>query len=189
MNLFARLLLVLGLTASVAAGAAERAADKDGFTQNEVVAAATGFFGGASEGLAQVIEKAFQDNGRPTAYIAGEEVSGAIGVGVRYGKGRLTGKSGGHRQVYWQGPSIGFDFGGDAAKVFVLVYNLRGDKNAIFQRFPGIEGSYYFVAGVGLHYMQANGIVLAPIRTGVGLRAGVNIGYMHITPKESWVPF
>lgn len=158
------------------------------YSQGEVVDAATRFFGGAAEGIATVVEKAFRDHGRPNAYIMGEEASGAFGVGLRYGQGQLVRKSGGGRRVYWQGPSIGFDVGGNASKVFMLVYNLGG-TNSIFQRFPGVEGSYYFVAGVGMHYMQSGRMVLAPMRTGVGLRAGVNMNYIHITPEKSFNPF
>lgn len=183
--LFASLLALPGL--AHAQGEAT-AAEGDTFSQQEILSAATEFFGNVSEGLALVVEKTFKEQGRPNAYIAGEEVSGAIGVGLRYGKGRLTRKAGGGRTVYWQGPSIGFDLGGNAAKIFVLVYHLPG-TDALFQRYPGVEGSYYFVAGAGVHYLQAGNIILAPIRTGVGLRAGVNVGYMHVTPKESWIPF
>ncbi len=160
----------------------------EAYSKNEVISAAVHFFGGAAEGIATVVEKAFRDHGRPNGYIMGEEASGAFGVGVRYGDGRLVRKIGGGRKVYWQGPSIGFDVGGNASRVFMLVYNL-GRTNDIFQRFPGVEGSYYFVAGVGMHYMQSGRVVLAPLRTGVGLRAGVNLNYIHITPDKSFNPF
>jgi hypothetical protein len=135
-----------------------------------------------------VIEKAFKDHGRPNAYVKGEEASGAITVGLRYGNGTLVMKGGGSRKVYWQGPSIGFDFGGNVAKVFVLVYHLP-KTGAIFQRFPAVDGSFYFVGGVGINYQQRDNIVLAPIRLGVGLRAGASIGYMHYTPKKTYNPF
>ncbi len=161
--------------------------EDDTYDQETVLEAAENFFGETTEGLAKVVQKAFEDQGRPNGYIAGEEVSGAIGIGVRYGEGQLTTKTGGARQVYWQGPSVGFDFGGNASKVFVLTYHLNS-HDAIFQRFPAGEGSFYFVAGVGVNYQQSGDIILAPIRTGVGLRAGVNIGYMHYTPEHSWVP-
>lgn len=165
------------------------AADEDEtYDQETIVEAATGFFGETTAGLAKVVEKVFAEQGRPNAYIAGEEVSGAIGLGLRYGKGALNRKTGKTRQVYWQGPSIGFDFGGNAAKVFVLVYRLKNTDD-LFRRFPAVEGSYYFVAGVGVNYQQSGEVILAPIRTGVGLRAGVNIGYMHYTRKHSWIPF
>lgn len=187
-GLFAALLL---LTCSAASAQDTRKRDpaaESSYSKGEVIDAATRFFGGAAEGIAQVVEKAFADHGRPNAYIQGEEASGAIGVGLRYGQGRLVRKSGAARSLFWQGPSIGLDIGGNASKVFVLVYNLGG-TNSIFQRFPGVEGSYYVVAGVGMHYMQSGRIILAPIRTGVGLRAGVNMNYIHITPEKSINPF
>lgn len=160
----------------------------DTYDQDTVLDAATNFFGETTEGLAEVIEKVFDDLGRPNGYIPGEEISGAFGFGVRYGDGTLNRKTEPPREVYWQGPSIGFDVGGNASKVFVLVYNLP-DAEQLYQRFPGVEGTFYFVAGVGAHYLRTGGITLAPIRTGVGLRAGVNIGYMHMTKEHSWIPF
>lgn len=188
-GLFAALLLLLTCTAAVAQESRKRPpAQESAYSKGEVIDAATQFFGGAAEGIAQVVEKAFADHGRPNAYVLGEEASGAFGVGLRYGQGRLMRKSGAARSVFWQGPSIGFDIGGNASKVFMLVYNLGG-TNSIFQRFPGVEGSYYVVAGVGMHYMQSGRIVLAPMRTGVGLRAGVNMNYIHITPEKSLNPF
>lgn len=164
------------------------AADDDTFSPEEIMAAATGFFGTVSEGMATVIEKVFEDLGRPSAYITGEEVSGAFAVGLRYGKGTLNVKKSGESPIYWQGPSIGFDFGGNAAKSFVLVYNLENGDD-IYRRFPGAEGMIYFVAGVGVNYQQAGKTVLAPIRTGVGLRTGGNVGYLHYTREHSWLPF
>lgn len=167
-----------------AAGAAEN----DGYTQEEILAKATGFFGETTEGLAKAIEHVFEDQGRPNGLITGEEFSGAIGIGLRFGKGTLNRKGGASRQVHWQGPSVGFDLGGNASKVFVLIYQL-GDSEQIYQRFPGVEGTFYFVAGVGVNYQKSGDIVLAPIRTGVGLRAGANVGYLHYTKKRSWNPF
>ncbi len=165
-----------------------RAAENDGYTQEEILAKATGFFGETTEGLAKAIEHVFEDQGRPNGFVTGEEFSGAIGVGLRFGKGTLNRKAGASRQVHWQGPSVGFDLGGNASKVFVLVYHL-GDSEQIYQRFPGVEGTFYFVAGVGVNYQKSGEIILAPIRTGVGLRAGANVGYLHYTKKRSWNPF
>lgn len=181
-GLFAALLAV-----AFAAPLCAQENEDDTYDQETVLKAAENFFGETTEGLAKVVQKVFEDQGRPNGYIAGEEVSGAIGIGVRYGEGQLTTKSGGARQVYWQGPSVGFDLGGNASKVFVLTYHLNS-HDVLFQRFPAAEGSFYFVAGVGVNYQQSGEIILAPIRTGVGLRAGVNIGYMHYTPEHSWVP-
>lgn len=170
------------------AGSAKADASDETFSQSEVLRHAAGFFGELSEGLARAVEKVFSDLGRPNAFIAGEEASGAVGIGARYGNGTLHFKKGGSRPVYWQGPSIGFDVGGDASKILTLVYDLPNTEQ-LFQRFPAVDGSFYFVAGVGVNYQQAAGIVLAPIRTGVGLRAGANIGYTHYTKEHSWVPF
>jgi hypothetical protein len=158
------------------------------YSKEETMAAAEKFFGGTTSGLAKVIEKAFSENGRPNAYIVGNEGSGAIIVGLRYGEGTLYYKGGGSMKVFWQGPSVGWDLGGNAAKVFTLVYNLHWTKD-LFQRFPGVDGSLYFIAGVGLNYQRAGDITLAPIRTGVGLRAGANVGYLSYTRHKSWNPF
>jgi len=165
------------------AGAAERT-----YSQNEILAAAENFFGATTKGLAEVVQKVFQDLGEPNAYIAGEEISGAFFVGLRYGQGELNLKGGSPLAVYWQGPSVGFDFGGNASKAFVLVYDLAGIDD-LYQRYPGVDGSFYFVAGVGVNYQYAAGTTLAPIRTGVGLRAGANLGYLHYTQDASWIPF
>jgi len=158
------------------------------YSQDETLDAAKKFFGGTTEGLAKAIEKTFSENGRPNAYIVGSEGSGAVVVGLRYGEGTLYYKGGGSMKVYWQGPSVGWDFGGNASKVFTLVYNLHWTRD-LFQRFPGVDGSLYLVAGVGLNYQRANNITLAPIRTGVGLRAGANVGYLSYTEKKTWIPF
>ncbi len=158
------------------------------FNEQEIYAAAEGFFGETTEGLAKLIEKVFEDQGQPNAYIVGEEVSGAIGVGVRYGNGDIHFKSGiGGLKIYWQGPSIGFDLGGNASKAFVLVYNLDL-LDDLFQRFPEGEGAIYVIAGLGVNYHRSGDIILAPIRTGVGLRLGINVGYMHYTREHSWIP-
>jgi len=185
------LLAVLATGLASAPGAlAQKPQDKDDdtFTKNEIVDKAMGFFGATTKGLAEGIEKVFEDLGRPNGFIAGEEFSGAFVVGLRYGRGKLNRKTGGPIQVYWQGPSLGFDFGGNASKVFTLVYHLK-NPNDIFRRFPGVDGSLYVVAGLSLNYQQAGDIVLAPIRTGVGLRAGANLGYLHYNREHSWVPF
>lgn len=173
--------------ALILATAPVRAAD-DTYSVDEITAKATGFFGDTTAGLAKALEKVFADHGRPNAYITGEEISGAIGVGLRYGNGTLNRKTGGSRTVYWQGPSIGWDLGGNASKVFTLIYHLKNTED-LFQRYPGVDGSFYFVAGLGVNYQQAGNVILAPIRTGVGLRAGANIGYLHYNKEHSWLPF
>jgi len=173
---------VIAWTPALAADASET------YTQNEIYSAATDFFGTTTKGLAEVVEKVFQEQGEPNAYITGEEVAGAVGVGLRYGNGTLHRKGADGQKVYWQGPSIGFDLGANAAKVFTLVYRL-GDTDELFQRFPGVEGTVYIVAGFGVNYQQSGEVILAPIRTGVGLRAGANVGYLHYGRKHSWIPF
>ncbi len=158
------------------------------FSENEIVSAASGFFGTTTEAVARAVEKIFADNGLPDAYIKGGEGSGAFIVGLRYGSGLLVRKSGGAVKVYWQGPSVGFDVGGNASKAFILVYNL-GSRSRLYQRFPGVDGSFYFIAGIGVNYMRSDGITLAPMRTGVGLRAGVNANYLTFTRHETINPF
>jgi len=158
------------------------------YTAEEIMKAATGFFGQTTEGLATAVEKAFSELGQPNAFITGEEVSGAFFFGLRYGRGELNRKTAGPRNVFWKGPSIGWDIGGNASKVFTLVYKLKNDEQ-LFQRFPGVDGSFYFVAGVGMNYQQRGDVVLAPIRTGVGFRAGANIGYLHYDKEGGWLPF
>ena len=179
--------LNLFLAASAGAAEEQKDKDKDTYDQNTVIKDATAFFGKGAEGIGGVVEKALKDHGRPNGYIRGEEVSGAFVVGLRYGDGTLTLKNKGSRIVNWQGPSIGFDVGGDASKVFVLVYNLE-KMDDIFQRFPAVDGSLYFVAGTSINYHQSGNIILAPIRLGVGLRFGINVGYMHYTRTKSWNP-
>ena len=158
------------------------------FTQNEIVQAASGFFGTTTEAVAKAVQKVFSDEGLPDAYITGDEGSGAVVVGLRYGSGWLIRKGYPPLKVYWQGPSVGFDLGGNASKNFTLIYNLRSEDR-LFQKFPGVEGSYYFIAGIGVNYMHANDITVAPMRTGVGLRAGINAGYLTFTREQSINPF
>ena len=161
--------------------------EEDTYDQDSVLKAAEDFFGQSTEGLAKVVEKAFQEQGRPNGFIRGEEAAGAVGVGVRYGNGELVLKSGHHTKVYWSGPSIGFDLGGNASKVFVLVYHLPS-VNAIFRRFPGVDGSLYYIGGAGINYQRLEGVTLAPIRLGVGLRAGASVGYVHYRRTKSLNP-
>ena len=184
--------LVAAAAPALAAGAAAKEdrppAQDDTFDQDSVLRDAEQFFGRSTEGLAKVNEKAFREQGRPNAYVKGEEVAGAIAVGLRYGNGTLVLKEGKPRPVWWTGPSIGFDLGANASKVFVLVYHLPR-PGALFQRFPGVDGSFYFVGGAGINYQQRDRIVLAPIRLGVGLRTGASVGYMHYTAKKTYNPF
>ena len=161
----------------------------DTYSRDEMVEAAADFFGVTAEAAASVIERVFADLGRPVGYIAGEEVAGAAGVGLRYGEGYLTLKgSGEQHKVYWQGPTVGFDAGGNASRVFTRVYR-RNDVDRLYQRFPGVEGTAYLVAGFGVNYQRADDITLAPIRSGVGLRAGANVGYLAYSRQRNWIPF
>jgi hypothetical protein len=163
-------------------------ADDDTYSQDEIVQNAAGFFGATTEAVAKVVQHIFQDQGLPDAYIKGDEGSGAIVVGLRYGSGWLIRKGHEPLKVFWQGPSIGWDVGGNASKVFVLLYNLK-HEDLLFQKFPGVEGSIYVVAGIGVNYLKSGPITLAPMRTGVGLRAGVNAGYLTFTHEHTLNPF
>jgi hypothetical protein len=164
------------------------AKEDDTYSEDELVPAIANFFGVTAAAAGKAVAKIFADNGRPIGYVRGSEGSGALGVGLRYGKGVLTTKHMGRATVYWQGPSIGFDAGGNASKSFTLVYGLRS-LSEIYRRFPGVEGSYYFVAGIGVNYQQASHITLAPMRAGVGLRAGANIGYLAYSRTRHVLPF
>ncbi len=190
-NGFAAVLLAVAIAGDANAAAATRdPTTSDTYTAEEIAGKASDFFGATTEAVAKAIEKVFAEKGRPNAYIVGQEASGAIGVGLRYGEGDLYMKSAGEKttKVYWQGPSIGFDLGGNASKSFTLVYNLPNTE-AIFERFPGVDGSAYLVAGISVNYQQSGRVILAPMRTGVGLRTGVNIGYLAYTKERNYLPF
>ncbi|MDC6166816.1 DUF1134 domain-containing protein [Paucibacter sp. XJ19-41] len=180
----------LGLAGLALSPATLLAAEDEAKTYDEdsILKAATEFFGSTTEGLAKVIEKAFKEQGRPNAYIKGEEASAALTVGLRYGDGQLQMKSGATARVFWAGPSIGLDAGANASKVFTLVYKLP-NAAAIYQRFPGVEGSLYYIGGAGINYQRNKGITLAPIRLGVGLRSGASVGYLHYRREKSLNPF
>ncbi len=158
------------------------------YEKGEILNAGRRFFGSISEGLARVVERAFRSEGRPNGYILGEDAGGAFVAGLRYGEGTLYTKYDGDHKVYWQGPSIGYDFGGEGSKTMVLVYNLR-EPSDIYHRFPGVQGSAYLVGGVGIQFQKYGDIVLAPIRSGVGLRLGANVGYLKYTRSPTWNPF
>src|ERR1700722_7118710 len=166
----------------------QRQPDPNHYGPDELVGAGHKFFGNVSRGLASVIERAVSQWGLPNGYILGEEGSGAFVAGLRYGEGTLYTKNAGDLRVYWQGPSVGFDWGGDGARTMTLVYNLPA-TSAIYQRFGGIDGSAYIIGGFGMTALTANNIVLVPIRSGLGLRLGANIGYLKYTPHATWNPF
>jgi hypothetical protein len=161
---------------------------KETFGPDEIIREGHRFFGTVSRGLAQVVEAAVSKWGEPNGYILGQEGSGAFVVGLRYGDGKLFTRNAGDRRVFWEGPSVGFDTGGEGARTMMLVYSLPA-TDAIYQRFAGIDGSAYFIGGFGMTALTANNIVVVPIRSGVGLRLGANIGYLKFTPKATWNPF
>jgi hypothetical protein len=158
------------------------------YRKDDLIGAAEGVFGKGAAGLAGIIERILADQGEPNAYIAGREAALALVVGLRYGSGTMKHTVEGERPVYWTGPSIGFDAGGDAAKVFTLVYNLY-DSQDLYRRYPQAEGRAYFIGGFSATYLRRGNIVLIPVRLGVGARLGVNIGYMKFSEKARWLPF
>jgi hypothetical protein len=158
------------------------------YSRDEIVNSVSDFMGVTAEAAGGAVERIFQNNGSPTAYIAGEEGSGAFVAGARYGRGLLYMKGKDPIEVFWRGPSVGWDFGGNASRVFTLCYNLD-DPRLIFQRYPGVEGSAYFIGGLGVNYQQTEDIVLAPIRAGVGFRLGANVGYVAYSRKRNIFPF
>jgi len=158
------------------------------YTAQEIVDAGHGFFGSTSGGLAKLVEKAFQDYGLPNGYILGQEASGAFIGGLTYGEGDLYTKNAGQHEVFWQGPSIGIDYGGDGNRTMMLVYNLPAVES-VYGRFGGVSGSAFIVAGLGMTVLQRDGMLVVPIRTGVGARLGLNVGYLKMTPRPTWNPF
>jgi len=158
------------------------------FTSEEIIASGHQFFGNTTRGLAEAVEFVFRQQGQPTAYIVGEEGAGAIIGGLRYGQGTIYYKNGTRRKIYWQGPSLGWDFGGNGSRTLTLVYNSQNPRD-LYARFAGVEGAAYFIGGLGVNFQRKDNITLAPIRTGVGVRLGANIGYLKYTPQATWNPF
>ena len=158
------------------------------YHKDDIIGAAEGVFGKGAEGLARMIEDLLKKQGEPNGYIVGREAGGAFVVGLRYGSGTLYHKVEGQKPVYWTGPSIGFDAGANAGNTFVLVYNLY-DSQDLYKRFPAGEGQAYLVGGLTASYMRQGDVVLIPIRMGVGLRLGVNAGYMKFSRTAKWMPF
>jgi len=180
----AAVLLAAGMMLSVAPGALAN----DTYSVQEIIDAGHGFFGSTSGGLASVIEKAFASHGLPNGYVLGEEGSGAIIGGVTYGEGTLYTKNAGDHVVFWQGPSVGWDFGGQGSRTMMLVYNLDAVPN-LYKRYVGVAGSAYAVAGLGFNVLKNGNVLLVPVRTGVGARLGVNVGYLKLTRTPTWNPF
>jgi hypothetical protein len=161
---------------------------RDTYGEQEILARVEGYFGQGAENMAMAVQKVFREQGEPNGYIAGEEFGAAIGLGLRYGRGVLSTRQTQDRPVFWQGPSIGLDLGVNVAKVFILIYRLPGEEY-LFQRFPGVEGSLYFIGGVGVNYLQSGDTVIAPIRLGAGWRQGLSAGYMDFTRRAHYNPF
>jgi hypothetical protein len=158
------------------------------YTAQEIVDSGHKFFGATSGGLATVVEKIFASYGLPNGYLLGEEGSGAVIGGLTYGEGTLYTKNAGDHKVFWQGPSLGWDFGGEGSRVMMLVYNLD-DVGSLYTRYGGVAGSAYVVAGVGFNVLKNNNVLLVPIRTGIGARLGINLGYLKLTERATWNPF
>lgn len=173
--------------AVAATPAAARSAPPGQYSVDEVVDHGHHFFGAISRGLADAVQEAGRRWGLPNGYILGQEASAAFVAGLRYGEGAMYTRNAGDRKIYWQGPSVGFDTGADGDRTMMLVYNLPA-VSSIYQRFGGLDGSAYFVGGFGFTALGADSIVVVPIRTGVGLRLGVNVGYLKFTPHGTWFP-
>jgi hypothetical protein len=189
MGLFGRAVaiaaIVLGMM--LAAGAPARA-DSSQYTMQEIVDAGHGFFGSTTGGLAKVVEAAFKKYGLPNGYILGQEAAGSLVLGATYGEGELYTKNAGQHTTFWQGPSIGLDYGGDGSRVMMLVYELPS-VNSIYTRFGGVSGQAYVVAGFGMTVLKNKNVLIVPIRTGIGARLGVNVGYLKMTKRATWNPF
>lgn len=180
--------LVLGLALAPVAAQAQSGSLSDTYSGDELVQTGGEFFGSVAQGLASLVERATSQFGLPNAYILGEEAGGAFFAGARYGQGTMYTRNQGEHQIFWQGPTVGIDFGGDGSKVMMLVYNLSSVQQA-FGRYPGVDGSAYVVGGLGMTVIKYGDVVMVPIRSGVGLRAGVNVGYLKFTEQPTWNPF
>ncbi|MEZ5780514.1 MAG: EipA family protein [Rhizobiaceae bacterium] len=164
------------------------ASSAEEYTAQEIVDSGHRFFGATSGGLASAVEKIFASYGLPNGYVLGEEGSGAFVGGLTYGEGTLYTKNAGDHKLFWQGPSVGWDFGGQGSRTMMLVYNLDS-VDALYHRFVGVSGSAYVVAGVGVNVLKHDNILLVPVRTGVGARLGINVGYLKVTDRPTWNPF
>ena len=190
---FLRLLAAAMLLAASFTPSASAAPGDDTYTAEEIVVAGQNFFGTISGSLATLVERAVGRYGLPNGYIIGQEGSGAFFGGLRYGDGTLYTKMDGSRQIYWQGPSLGFDWGGDGNRTMMLVYDLPSSLT-IFRRYGGVNGSAYLVGGLGMTVLANNeipehSVYVVPIRSGVGARLGINIGYLKFTSNPTWNPF
>ena len=187
-NVFGRFWALAAILAALAFMAVPARADSSQYTMQEIVDAGHGFFGSTTGGLAKVVEQAFKRYGLPNGYILGQEGAGSFVIGATYGEGELYTKNAGQHSLFWQGPSIGLDYGGEGSRVMMLVYDLP-KVNSIYNRFGGVSGQAYVVAGFGMTVLKYKNMLIVPIRTGVGARLGVNIGYLKMTRKATWNPF
>ncbi len=187
-NRLAKLAALLVALLAFAAPAQAQGSLSDTFSGDELVESGREFFGSAAQGLASVVERAVSQYGQPNGYILGEEAGGALFVGAKYGEGTLYTRNAGQFTLYWQGPSIGLDIGGDGSKVMMLVYNLSTIQD-ILGRYPGVDGSAYVVGGVGMTVTKRGNVVVVPIRSGLGARLGINVGYLNFTAEPTWNPF
>lgn len=184
---------LLGVVLALAMPAAPALAQQGGsltdtFSGEEIINNGQEFFGSAAQGLASVVERAVSQYGQPNGYILGEEAGGALFIGAKYGEGTLYTRNAGQFSIYWQGPSIGLDIGGDGSKVMMLVYNLTSIQD-ILGRYPGVDGSAYVIGGVGMTVTKRANVIVVPIRSGVGARLGINVGYLNFTAEPTWNPF
>nr|WP_310622184.1 DUF1134 domain-containing protein [Pseudovibrio sp. M1P-2-3] len=173
---------------TVSTASAQQATDQRTYSENDIVEAGHHFFGSISSGLAKVVEKAVQKYGEPNGYILGEEGSAAFFAGASYGEGQLFTRNAGTHTIFWQGPSIGWDMGGNGSRVMMLVYNLP-NVDSMFKRYVGAKGSAYMVGGFGMQALSNSNVVVVPVRAGVGARLGVNMGYLKFTRTPTWNPF
>ena len=182
------LLALLHLVPAPAFAQGARTASSSTFSPSEIVDAGHSFFGTVSRGLALTVEEAVRRWGEPNGYVLGQEASGAFFGGLRYGEGLLYTRNAGQHRVFWQGPSLGFDVGGDGARTMMLVYNLPSTPS-LYRRFVGVDGSAYFVGGFGMTAAVSGDMVVVPIRSGIGARLGINLGYVKFTSAPTWNPF
>ncbi|NOZ31892.1 MAG: DUF1134 domain-containing protein [Alphaproteobacteria bacterium] len=189
---FTRLALISVLAPILAftplAASAQSGTVSDTFSAEELLETGGHFFGQVAQGLAALVEQTVSQYGLPNGYVLGEEASGAFVAGVRYGDGTLYTKNAGQHQIFWQGPSLGFDWGVDGSRVMMLVYNLPS-VGAIYDRYPGVDGSAFVLGGLGMSVIKRGDVIIVPIRSGVGARLGVNVSYLKITPEATWNPF
>lgn len=188
-RLFMAVVLAVSLLAAPGAANAQQGGSlSDTYSSDEILNAGHQFFGSVAQGLASLIERSFTQYGQPNGYILGQEGSGALFAGARFGEGVLHTRNAGNHNVFWQGPSLGLNFGGDGSRVMMLVYNLPA-VDTLYDRYPGVDGSIYAVGGLGMTALRRNDIYIVPISSGVGLRAGVSVGYLKFTQEPTWNPF